>query len=46
VNPRGVFELRDLGQMEKKSEMEEDFASDMQSLHEKVKEQLHENSFK
>jgi hypothetical protein len=46
VNPRGVFELKDLGQMEKRSINSEDSTSDMQMLHEKVKEQLHENNFK
>jgi hypothetical protein len=46
VNPRGVFELKYLGKMEKRSTNAEDFSSNMQMLHEKVKEQLHENSFK
>lgn len=34
TNPRGVFELRDLGMMEKRSANTEDFAFDMQKLHE------------
>ena len=40
TNPRGVFELRDLGMMEKRSADAKDFAPDMQLLHEQVKEQL------
>ena len=38
TNLRGVFELRDLGMMEKRSENAEDFSSDLQMLHEQVKE--------
>ena len=40
TNPRGVFELRDLGMMEKRSANAEDFAADIQLLHEQVKERL------
>jgi hypothetical protein len=46
VNPRGVFELKDLGQMEKRSENAKDFATAMQMLHEQVKGQLQDNNFK
>ena len=46
TNPRGVFELRDLGMMKKRSANAEDFALDMQRLHEQVKEKLQENSLK
>jgi hypothetical protein len=46
TNPRGVMELRDLGMMEKRSANAENFASDMQMLHEQVKEQLQKNTFK
>ena len=40
INPRGVFELRDLGMMEKRSADAEAFAADMKLLHEQVKERL------
>ena len=33
INPRGVFEFRDLGMMEKRSADSEDFAKDMKLLH-------------
>jgi hypothetical protein len=46
TNPRGVLELRDLGMMEKRSADAEDFASDIQMLHEQVNEQLQKNSLK
>ena len=46
TNPRGVCELRDLGMTEKRSANAEDFALDMQRLHEQVKEQLQENTLK
>ena len=46
TNPRGVFELRDLGMMEKRSADAEDFAADMKLLHEQVKEQLQQNNLK
>jgi len=45
TNPR-VFELIDLGMMEKRSANAEEFSFDMQKLHEQVKEQLQENSLK
>jgi hypothetical protein len=38
--PRGVFELRDLGKRKFRSVGVEDFAAEMQELHDKVKEQL------
>ena len=46
TNPRGVFELRDLGMIEKRSANAKDFSFDMQKLHEHVKAQLQENSLK
>ena len=46
INPVGVFKLRDLGMMEKRSADAEDFATDMQLLHEQVKERLQQNNLK
>jgi hypothetical protein len=40
MQPRGISELRDLGQSEFKSAGVEDFAVEMQELHDKIKERL------
>ena len=40
MQPRGVFEMRDLEQYEFRSEGEEEFAADMQDLQSKIKERL------
>jgi hypothetical protein len=40
MQPRGVFELRDLEQSEFRSVGAKDFAGEMQELHSKIKEQL------
>ena len=37
IGPRGVFELRDLGMMEKRSANAKDFSLDLQMLHEQIK---------
>jgi hypothetical protein len=44
MNPRGVSELRDLEQNEFRSAGAEDFAAEMQKLHNQIKEQLQNNS--
>ena len=46
TNPRGVFELKDLAVMEKRSADAKDFVADMQLLHEQVQEQLQQNNLK
>ena len=40
MHPRGVLELRDLGKAEIRSAKGEDFASEIQVMHEQVKQQL------
>jgi hypothetical protein len=40
MQPRGVFELRDLEKSEFRSASAEDFAAEMQELHNKIKERL------
>jgi hypothetical protein len=40
MQPRGVFELRDLEQNEFRSARVEDFAAEMQEFHRKIKERL------
>jgi len=44
MHPRGVYELRDLGKQEARSASAEDFAEQMQKLHEEVKDKLQESS--
>ena len=44
MHPRGVHELRDLGQLEKISANGEDFARAINDLHEQVKMKLQDNS--
>lgn len=46
MHPRGVHELRDLGQLERRSADEEDFAEAMSELHEKVKMKLQDSTQK
>ena len=46
MNPRGVYELRDLGKQEIRSEKAEEFAEQMQRLQEDVKGRLQESSGK
>ena len=43
MNPRGVYELIDLGEHDKRSADGEDFASTMHELQENVKKKLHES---
>lgn len=43
MHPRGVHELRDLGQQERRSADGEDFAKAMNDLHEQVKMKLHDS---
>jgi hypothetical protein len=45
MHPRGVYELRDLGKVERSVEGE-DFATTIQELHEHVKRQPQENNNK
>jgi hypothetical protein len=40
MQPRGVYELRDLEEGEIRSVGEEDFATEMEKLHSQIKEQL------
>ena len=42
--PRGVYEVLDLGQLEKRSVDGEDFAVRINELQEQVKERLHQNN--
>ena len=44
IQPRGIIELRDLNQDEFRSAGAEDFETEMQKLHDRVREQLHNNS--
>jgi hypothetical protein len=44
MNPRGIFELRNLGKEEMRSAYEKFFAKDMQRIHEQVKGQLQDNN--
>jgi hypothetical protein len=44
MQPRGVFELRDLGQSEIRSIGAEDFVAEMQRLHSHIRGQLQNNS--
>jgi len=46
MHPRGVYELRDLGQLEKRSVDGEDFAARISELQEEVKERLHKSNAK
>jgi hypothetical protein len=46
MHPRGIYELRNLGKSYLRSVDVEDFATTMQSLHEKFKEKLQERSHK
>jgi len=46
MHPLGVHELRDLGQLEKRSADGEDFAREINDLHEHVKMKLQENNQK
>lgn len=46
IIPRGVYELRNLGNKEFRNVVGEDFAISMQELQERVKRQLHESSKK
>jgi hypothetical protein len=40
MNPRGVSDLRDMGQRKFRSAGAEDFAEEMQELHNQIKDQL------
>ena len=44
MDPRRVHELRDLGQLEKRSADGEDFAKAMNNLHEQVKSKLQDSN--
>jgi hypothetical protein len=46
IQPRGIRELRDLNQDEFKSAGVEDFATEMQKLHDRVREKLQDNNLK
>jgi len=46
MHPQGVHELRDLGQLERRSANGEDFARAINDLHEQVKTKLQDNSQK
>jgi hypothetical protein len=44
MHPRGIFELRDLGQDEFRSAGAKDFTTEMHKLHEQIKGQLQNNN--
>jgi hypothetical protein len=46
IHPRGITELRDMNQDEFRTTREKDFAAEMQKIHDKVREQLQNNSQK
>ena len=46
MHPRGVSELRNLGKVEMRSAEGEEFASEIQAIHEQVKQQLQDSSIK
>ena len=46
MNPRGVYEIRNLGGQERRSVYGENFASSMHELQENVKNKLHESARK
>ena len=46
MHPRGISELRNLGRAELRSADGEEFASEIQAIHEQVKQQLQGNSIK
>ena len=46
MHPRGICELRDLGNLESRSADGEDFATSMSELHEQVKKRLEDTSYK
>jgi len=46
MHPRGIHELRDLGQLERRSADGEDFAEAMSDLHEKFKQKLQDSTQK
>ena len=46
MNPRGVYELRNLGKQETRSAKDEQFTEQMQRLQEDVKDRLQESSGK
>ena len=46
MHPRGVSELRNLGKTEMRSAEGEEFASEIQAIHEQVNQQLQDNSIK
>ena len=46
MQPRGICELRDLGNIEHRSVDGEDFATTMSELHEQVKERLQVTSYR
>ena len=46
MHPRGVFELKNLGKEDMRSAEGEDFASEMQAIHEQVKQQLQDSNIK
>ena len=46
MHPRGVYELRNLGKAEMRSAKGEYFASEIQAIHDQVKQQLQDNNIK
>jgi hypothetical protein len=46
IQPRGITKLRELNQDEFRSVGAKDFATEMQKLHDRVREKLHDNNLK
>ena len=46
MHPRGIYELRDLGEAERRSADGEDFATAMHDIHEQIKLKLRNSSAK
>ena len=46
MHPRGVSELRELGKAKMRSAKGEDFASEIQEIHEQVKHQFQDSNIK
>ena len=46
MHPRGVYELRNLGDLEHRSAKGESFATAINEIHEQVKQKLQDNNYK
>ena len=46
MHPRGVYELRNLGDLEHRSAEGESFATTINEIHEQVKQKLQDNNYK